>query len=214
MVFFDGNSEMLAQLKRIADSLGAPHDSPWTEWLKTLTSFIAGICTAYIADWLRNRSTENKEQFRLRRIVYNELVGCFLQVHSMVSQVRSGRTRFNVLQSISPFDGEVYMKQNPAVFYGLPEAQTLSVLYCKFRDVCRVERDKPRKFGMVEMKSPLGYFSDCYRSNRIFRKNLKKILTSTDFSALDDAVKHYKWSFTFEEMAESGLMEIIDKPSQ
>lgn len=35
------------------------------------------------------------------------------------------------------------------------------------------------------------------------------MISGQDYAALEEAVKLYKWSFTIEEMVDSGLMEIV-----
>lgn len=169
MHYFDPNSDILRQLTRIADAASTPYASPWSDWLKTLVLFVAGICTAYLADSIRSRASDKKEQLKLRRIVYYELARCFLNLHMLVGSSPMGKkARFAVLKDMSPFDGEAYIKQNPAVYYSLPGSEILMSMYHSFRPVCKVGPDTSKRFGLVEMKSPLGYFSECYKKTARF----------------------------------------------
>jgi hypothetical protein len=174
MLFFDPNSEILRQLTRIADAASKHPASPWIEWGKTIASFVAGLCTAYLSDLIRNRSSDKKEQTRLRRIVYYELAGCFLNIHTLVGGVTAlRRVRYTVLKEWCPFDGEAYIKQNPAVFYGIPEGALIKGMYYRFHEVGPGNSQEGKTFGLVEMKAPLGYFSVLSRICNIQKKSKK-----------------------------------------
>lgn len=215
MLVIDPNSEILRQLTRIADAATKSSGSPWLEWVKTIASFIAGLYTAYLSDLMRTRSSDRKEQTRLRKIVYYELARCFLDIHALVgTETKLRRVRFQVMKELCAFDGEAYIKQNPAIFYSLPEAELIKGLYHRFHNVGPGDSKVPKKYGLVEMKAPLGLFSDCFRTSAIFKKNLKKLIDSHEYSVIENAVKQYKFSFTMEEMVDSGLMEIIDPSKQ
>lgn len=210
----DPNSELIKQLTRIAEAASAPHTSPWAEWLKTIGSFIAGLATAYISDLIRTRSSENSEQTKMRRIVYCELASCFLSLNSAVGAETTLRgVRYKVFKDLCPFDGEAYMKNNPAVFYQLSEGQILTAMYYWFHRVDGGGIENPRTYGLSEMKSPLGFFSDRYREYPIIKKNFKKILPKSDFAIIDHTVKRYKHGATIEELVDAGVMRIAADPA-
>jgi len=207
------NAEILRQLTRIADAANASHTSGWTEWLKTIVSFIAGVFTAYLGDLIKNRSSDVNDQNKMRRIVYNELAQCFLLQYSMIgAETELKRQRYRVIKNLCAFDGEAYMKENPAVFYGLPEGQTLTQMYYRFHRVDGGGLQSPSIYGLAEMKAPLRFFSKCYQGQSILRKNFKKILESCDYLAIDQAVKAYERPPTLEEWVDSGVIEIVDAP--
>lgn len=121
------------------------------------------------------------------------------------------KMRFHVFKDLCPFDGEAYIKQNPAVFYGLPEGQILLQMYYWFHRVDGGGLENPQIYGLAEMKAPLRFFSDRYRKSPILKKNFKSILPN-DYKALDFAVEAYKSAATLEEMVDAGLLELIKRP--
>lgn len=206
--------EILRQLTRIADAANTPHASGWTEWFKTIISFVAGLFTAYLGDLMKNRSSDVNDQNKMRRIVYYELAQCFLILHSMVgAETELKKQRYSVFKNLCSFDGEAYIKENPAIFYGLSEGQTLTQMYYWFHRVDGGGFTNPQTYGLSEMKAPLRFFSACYREQSILRKNFKKILENNDYQIINSAIKGYERTATLEEMVDSGLFEIID-PSQ
>jgi hypothetical protein len=219
MIFSAPDNEMLRQLTRIADAVSTAHASPWIEWLRTIASFIAGviaaILTAYLSDLLKKRSSDEDEQSKMRRIVYQELGRDFLEIHSMIrGETKLRRARYTVLKNLCSFDGETYMKQNPAIFYGLSEGQALTWIYGSFHGIDAGGKDDRRVYGLAQMKAPLGYFSDCYREYPTLRKHFKKVLSAHAYALVDDAVKSYRFLFTIEEAVDSGIMEIVDEPAE
>ncbi len=212
MIFFDTNSEMLRQLTRIADAANAPHSSPWTDWLKTIASFIAGLLTAYVADRMKNRSSDKNDQSKMRRIVYYELGHCFLDLHGTICvETTLRKIRYTVFKDLCPFDGEAYMKEHPAIFYSLPEGQILTWLYYWFHRVDGGGLENPRKYGLAEMKAPLRFFSDCYRKYPVLKRNFKKVLSPEAFVVLDKAVGSYQSSATLEEMVDAGIIQVVER---
>jgi hypothetical protein len=206
------NPEILRQLTRIADAANASH-AGWTEWSKAIVSFIAGLFTAYLGDLIKNRSSDANDQDKMRRIVYTELAQCFLLQHSMIgAETELKRHRYGVIKNLCAFDGEAYMKENPAIFYGLPEGQTLTQMYYWFHRVDGGGLQNPQIYGLAEMKAPLRFFSKCYQGQSILRKNFKKILESGDSLAMDCAVKAYERPSTLEEWVDSGVLEIVETP--
>jgi len=208
----DPSAEILRQLTRIADAATASHTSSWAEWLKTVASFAAGLLSAYVTDLLRNRSSDRNEQGKMRRIVYYELAHCFIDLHQMIAATGTVATgRFSVFKDLCPFDGERYMKDNPAVFYALPEGQILTWLYYWFHRVDGGGLENPRIYGLVEMKAPLRFFSDCYRKYPSLRKNFKRALLPATYKAIESIADSYRDSATLQEFIDSGIIEIIKR---
>lgn len=211
----DSNAETLRQLTRIADAVSAQHTSPWWEWLKTIASFVAGLLTAYLSDMIRSRSSERSDQSRMRRIVYSELAQCFLMLHSWVGDEKTLKgQRYTVFKNLCDFDGEAYIRQNPAIFYGLPEGQVLTQMYYWFHRVDGGGLENPRTYGLAEMRAPLRFFSDRYRNYRILRKNFKKVLADNDYRLINNAVREYEKLATLEEMVDSGLITVVEGPKR
>src|SRR5258708_30199854 len=65
-VLADPNAELLRQLTRIANALDKTGPSPWADWSKAVASFILGIITAYVGLWLQGRSSDRREQHKMR----------------------------------------------------------------------------------------------------------------------------------------------------
>lgn len=209
----DPNAEILRQLTRIADAASAPHPSAWTEWLKAIASFCAGLLLAYLTELVRHRSGDRDDQRRMRRIVYSELSRCFLELDSWVALAKAQNgVAFSVFKNLCPFDGETYMKENPAVFYGLSEGQILAWLYYRFHEVDGGGLQNPRTYHLVEMKAPLRFFGECYKRYPTLRKHFKKMVTPEDFAVIEHRVKHYEQDPpTLQEWVDSGLIKIVEK---
>ncbi|PSH04778.1 MAG: hypothetical protein CXZ00_05245 [Acidobacteria bacterium] len=217
MITPDSSAELVHQLTRIADAAAAYRGSAWADWVKTISSFALGLFASYLTGQLSNRSSDQNEQNKMRRIVYQELAQWFFELHSLVcEETKLRRVRYSIIQNFGTFAGEEYMKQNPAVYYGLDEGPVLSSLYSCFHRVEGGGIGTPRVYGLVEVKHPLRYFSDSYRQSRIVRKNFKRVLSAQAFASLDSLVNlsDYKRAATIEEMVDSGILEIVDKPRE
>lgn len=196
----DPTGEILKQLTRIADGANRPQNSQWLEWARTIASFVAGLLTAYLSSLLQGRVVEAREEVKMRRIVYMELARCFLDLDVMVRDhvkpngdlILKGQ-RFSTFQNLCDFDGESYMQNNPPTFYQLKEGEILKWMYRWFHKLDGSFAE-PHKFGLAEMKAPLGFFSDCFRKYPIVSRSLKKFPSCLRFSlhcGIDQALSPY-----------------------
>jgi hypothetical protein len=214
----DPNSEILKQLTRIADATSRQQNSQWLDWVRTIASFVAGLLTAYLSSLVQGRVSEIREESKLRRIVYTELARCFLDldvvVHDQVKpngdSILKGQ-RYSTFQNQCNYDGESYMKNNPAIFYRIKEGEILKWMYFWFHKLDG-NLTTPPKFGLTEMKAPLGFFSDRYRENPIIKRNLKKFVSKGDFRYIAESTKRYKHASTLEESVDSGVLQAIPRP--
>jgi len=204
-VWADPSGELLKQLTRIADALSQPGPSAWMEWLKTIASFVAGLATAYVSQQLQGRLSDGREQKKMRRLVYSELAECFIQLDSMVRVAyQSARPcSFDIRRDLFTFDGESYMKENRAVFYELPEGTVLTWLYEWFHRVRAGER-----YPRALLKSPLGFFSETYRTNPTIRKYFKQFGGPERFRIIEEAVKQYEHKLSLEDLIDSGMLRV------
>lgn len=201
------NSELLRQITRIADAMSKSGASAWLDWVKTLAAFILGIVTAYFSLLLQGRASDRREQNKMRRVLYSELAQCFVLLDSMVRNTPPGRgARYELRQELCAFEGETYMKENRAVFCELPEGAVLTWIYHQFHNV-----RAGGTYGLVDMKSPLGFFSEKFKEYPALRKNFKRFAQAADFRIIDTAVKRYKWSATIEEMIDSGILVVAQR---
>jgi hypothetical protein len=209
-MFVDPNGELLKQLTRIADAMNERHASAWLDWIKTLASFILGLVTAYLSLLLQSKSTDRKEQSKMRRIVYSELAECFLFLDSTVrytpTEIKNRGARYQMFQDICSFDGEAYMKANRVVFYQLPEGEILTWMYHWFHKV-----SAGGTYGLVEIKGPLGFLSEKFQESAELRNNFKKFIPIASFRIIEERIKHYKRSVTIEEMVDSGLLKVVPR---
>ena len=130
---------------------------------------MVGACTAYLSQLWQSRTSANKEQTQMRRIVYTELGKAFLDLDSLVARhmTTTGepilhKLRIRVLRNTCAYDGEAYMKQSPAIFYQLEEGEILTWIYHWFHTV-DAGSDGGKTYGLAQMRGPLSFFSDCYR---------------------------------------------------
>ncbi len=135
----DPNSELLKQLTRIADALSRSTVSPWTEWARTLASFIGGMGASYFTIMMQKRSGERHEETKMRRIVYRELAASIVTLYVIVQHLEKDPSDSSWVQHTLgdmpfAFDGEDYMRENRDVAYGLPEIVTLHTMYSRFRE--------------------------------------------------------------------------------
>jgi hypothetical protein len=213
-MFADPNSELVRQLTRIADAASAPHPSPWIEWFKTLASFAAGIFAAYLSDLLRTKHGAQTELNKMRKIVYYELGRWFIELHAIVGhETRLRKMRLKVWQNFGTYDGEQYMRDNPALYYQLSEGYVLKAMYYWCHRVDAGEGpfpDNGRTYGLTELKGPLRFISDVYRKNPIIRKNFKKFLSKGENALLKKAAGRYERVIPMEELVDSGLVRIVE----
>ena len=182
--------------------------SPWLEWTKTITSFVAGLATAYVSQLLQGRLSDRREQSKMRRLVYSELAESFIQLDSMVRAVSSApppggpRARgLSVLQNLFTFDGESYMKENRAIFYELPEGTILTWLYEWFHRLRAGE-----SYPLAIFKSPLGFFSETFKANPILRTYFKRFAGADKFRIIEEAVQRYEHKLTLGDLIDSGML--------
>jgi hypothetical protein len=204
----DPNADLLKQLTRIADAMNTKGASAWLDWAKNLTSFVAGIITAYLSLLLQSRLSDKREQTKMRRIVYAELAQCFVWVDSMVraspTPKPGKRVRYSVLKEICAYDGETYMKENRPVFYGLHEGVILSATYNWFHKL-----SAGGTYGLSGMKAPLRFFSRELWKDPKIKRNFKRFASSADFSRVQDGEVHYRDLATFEELVDSGEFVVV-----
>ncbi len=153
----------------------------------------------------------------MRRIVYRELAKAFLDLDGLLAgQITAAgepilhRLRITVFRNICAYDGEVYMKQNPAIFYQLEEGEILTWIYHWFHNVDAGSEGRTI-YGLAQIRGPLSFFSDCYRKYPAIKKWLKEYVPASDFEYIDGATKRYKHSYSFQELADSGMVEIVDQ---
>jgi hypothetical protein len=209
VAFADPNAELLKQLTRIADAMSKSGTPAWFDWVKTLGSFVLGLITAYITLLLQGRSSDKREQDRMRRIIYSELAQSFVLLDSMIrgsDLVPNKGKRYQLIQDICAFHGEAYMKENHAIFYGLEEGTDISWMYSWFHKI-----PSGGIYGSVEMKAPLGFLCERFQQNPVIKKNFKRFASAADFNAIEEGVKLYKRSATIEEMIDSGIFVVVPK---
>ena len=207
-MFADPNGELLNLLTRIADAMNTK-GAWWLDWIKTLASFILGMIATFLGLWLQGRSSDRREQGKMRRVVYSELAQCFVLLDSMVRNAPPRRgVRYEMMKDLCAFDGEAYIKEKPAVFYELPEGIVLTWIYHHFHSV-----SAGGTYGLVEMKGSLGFFSEKFQENPTLRNNFRRFAQAADFRTIEKAVKLYKWSATIEDMIDSGLLSVVPRPA-
>jgi hypothetical protein len=217
-MLFDPNDALIHELKRIADAVSKPAPSPWLDWLKTLASFIAGLAIAYFSQQFQSSTSDRREKRKMRRIVYFEISKNFMDLNSIVSPYwrKDGtpilkKMRYKILnQGFLTFEGELYMKENTAVFYQLEEGEILKWIYYWFHRLDIPKIDGSNKFGLAELRGPLSFFSDRFRDYPVFRRHLKKMISPTSFKFIENTTKCYKHVFSMEELIDSGLMIAVN----
>ena len=208
----DPNGEMLKQVTRIADAVSRAGYSPWIDWIKTIASFIAGLGTAYLSLLLQGRSSDRREQAKMRRIVYSELAESFIQLDSMTREATEKRLRgvnFRLMKDLFSFAGESYMKENPGVFYQLPEGPNLTWIYHWFHTLHAGET-----YPLPILRSPLGFFSDSFKTNAALRKYFKQFAGADRFRIIEEAVQHYEWTLSLEDMIDAGMVATDPTPEK
>lgn len=220
-MFIDSNDVLLNELKRIADAVSRPAPSPWFDWLKTVASFVLGLATAFISQQLQGWLGDNREQTKMRRVVYLELSRNFIELDFMIARNWNNdgtpilnRMRWTILNPFLTFDGERLMNEDKKLFYELKEGEVLKQIYYWFHHLDIPKSDGTDRFGLSEMRGPLSFFSDRFRAYPAFHRHLKKLLPAVDFEFIEKRTKLYKHVFSIEEMVDSGQMEVIDRSSR
>ena len=195
----DPNADLLNQLTRIADALSKATPSPWTEWAKTLASFVAGIALTYFSIALQGRLGDRREQRKMRRIIYVELTNSFLYLYELASSTHTmkgsprkpnsaGEIHPPMVRLINPpftFEGEDYMRQHNSVSYELSEMATLKRMYV---ELSRLSPGKTVTLGELEM--PLVHFGMAFKSYAVIRNNFRRF-AGKDLSAIEAVANHF-----------------------
>jgi hypothetical protein len=173
-VVTDPNSELLTQLTRIADALGRSAASPWTEWVRTLASFIGGMGASYFTITMQKRSGERHAQAKMRRIVYRELTASIVTLYVIVQHLEkdpadTSWVRHALGDIPFAFDGEDYMRENRDVAYGLAEIVTLHTMYSRFR-----EASEYKQVSLNAYKFTLSLVAGAFKHDREIRNHFKK----------------------------------------
>ena len=210
-MFIDANDAVLHELKRIADAVSKPAPNPWFDWLKTLATFILGLATAFLSQRLQGWLADDREQKKMRRVVYLEISRNFIYLDSMVAKNWNDdgtpilkKSRWDILNPFLTFDGERLMNEDKKLFYELKEGEVLKQIYYWFHYLDIPKSDGTNRFGLSEMRGPLSFFSDRFRAYPAVRRYLKKLLPSVDFEFIERRTKVYKHLFSMEEMVDSG----------
>lgn len=179
----DPNGDLVQQLTRIADSLSKARPSPWLEWATTLSSFVAGIGTAFLSIELQARLGDARERRKMRRIVYVELTNSYHSLYEMFVNVDSlharpwkpnskGEIHPPGVQLINPgftFDGQKYMRDNGSVCYELPEREELMRMY---EDLGRLAPGSEASIG--DLQVPLVHFGVMYKRSKVIQDNFRR----------------------------------------
>ena len=158
-MFIDPNDAVLHELKRIADGVSKPAPNAWLDSLKTLATFILGLATAFLSQRLQAWLADDREQTKIRRVVYLELSRNFIELDFMVAKnwnedgtpVLNG-VRWNILNQFLNFDGERLMNEDKKLFYELKEGEVLKQIYYWFHHLDVPKADGTNKFGLSEMR--------------------------------------------------------------
>jgi hypothetical protein len=220
-MFIDPNDAVLHELKRIADAVSKPAPSSWLDWLKTLATFILGLATAFLSQQLQGWLGDDREQTKMRRVVYLELSRNFIDLDFMVAKnwnddgtpILNG-VRWKILNPFLTFDGERLMNEDKKLFYELKEGEVLKQIYYWFHHLDIPKADGTNKFGLSEMRGPLSFFSDRFRAYQTFRQHLKKLLPAVDFEFIQQRIRLYKHVFSTEELVDSGQLVVVDTNSR
>jgi hypothetical protein len=200
-MFTDPNAEILKQLTRIADALGKPGPSPWVEWVRTLSSFVAGVFLTMLSIRLQAMSHDTSEHKRMRRIIYRELAGATLELFGIVrgfsgkktevkpEDIKKGYKDPPLLRIVNPpwtFEGEDYMRQNKSVAYELPEMVFLKRMYFELHTFAA-----GTKHPIGAFKSVLRKISKEFETNSIVRKGFKRF-AGGDYKSMEEIAKYFK----------------------
>jgi hypothetical protein len=198
-VLADPNTDLVKQLARIADELSKPGSSPWTEWAKTIASFVAGMALTYFSIALQGRVGDKREQSKMRRIIYTELANSFLYLFEMASGLRAtkkspgrpnsaGEIHPPMVRLINPpftFEGEDYMRQHHSVAYELSEMAALKRMYV---ELSRLSPGNSVSLGDLEI--PLVHFGMAFKSDAAIRNNFRKF-AGKDYDAIEAIANHF-----------------------
>jgi len=216
-VLVDPNADLLKRLTRIADALSKPGPSPWTEWAKTLASFVAGIALTYFSIVLQGRFGDIREQRKMRRVIYVELTTSFIYLSEMASGSRSMKklpSSPNSAVEIHPpmrlvnppftFEGEEYMGQHHSVSYELSEMATLKRMYDY---LSRLSPGKTVTIG--DLESPLRYFGRVFKNDAVIRNNFREF-AGRNFGAIEAVANYFA---DHKGNAEDFMILVEEKPS-
>jgi len=179
-------------------SANNPELLTWTEWLRTLLSFVVGMAVSYLTIMFQNASGDRHEQRKMRRVIYRELAEAIIWTQEVIQSMPPPRNpsdsnsevidppSMRVLNSPYTFEGEEYMRQNREVSYSLPEMAQLKRMYVVFRRIS----ETGQIVSVGEFKSPLVYFGREFTANRVIRKSFKKF-ARVDFSSLERILNYY-----------------------
>lgn len=198
------NADLLGQLKRIADALSRAAPSPWTEWAKTLASFIAGVALTYIGIFLQDRIGDRREQQKMRRVVYGELSHSIFWLYDIVSQMPAPKSASEPLsgkalekgyrdppslEMVNPsltFEGEEYMRDHHSVAYELSEMAFLKRTYLELHNF-----SPGAIISVGDFKSLLIKISKEFKGDPMVRKSFRRFLPKNEFATLTVVANHY-----------------------
>jgi hypothetical protein len=198
-VLVDPNADLIKQLTRIADELSKPSPSPWTEWAKTIASFVAGIALTYFSIALQGWLGDMREQRKMRRIIYVELTRSFFCLFDFASGLRetkkpvrgpntAGKIHLPSVRIVNPpftFEGEDYMHEHRSVSYELSEMVTLKRMY---HDLHRMSPGETVTLG--ELEFPLIGFGMAFKNDAVIRNNFRKFV-GKNFGAIEVVANYF-----------------------
>jgi hypothetical protein len=217
-VVVDPNTDLLNQLTRIADALSKPGPSPWTEWAKTLASFVAGIVLTYLSITLQGRLGDMREQRKMRRIIYVELTHSFLCLFDFASGLRetkkpvrspnsAGEIHPPSVRMVNPpftFEGEDYMREQRSVSYELSEMVALKRMYDDLRLM-----SPGQTVTLGELEGTLMNFGKAFRGDEVIRNNFRKF-AGKKFGTIEAVANHFA---DHKLKAEDLVVLVTEKPS-
>lgn len=179
-------------IKSAATVITSPN-TEWTEWLKTVASFVVGVAVSYLTILFQNRFSDRHEQQKMRRVIYRELAESILWTNSMAENlppIRYAKVTeppgAKVVNSPYTFEGEEYMRQNHEVSYSLPEMVQVKRMYVLFQRMSKVGQT----VYVGEFKLLLVYFGKEFKKERIIRNSFKKFARA-DFRSLRAIANYY-----------------------
>jgi len=158
------------------------------------------MATTYFSIALQARSGDKREQTKMRRIIYVELTASFIELDSMVWNVRSVDRKprlpnskgeihppsMRVLNSFFTFEGEEYMRQHHSVAYELPKMVELKRMY---KGLSHFSPGNIVSVGALEV--PLVKFRKVFKENVVIKNNFRAFASGEDFTAIERIATHF-----------------------
>ena len=199
----DPTTDLIQQLTRIADALSKSGPTVWTEWVKTLATFVLGMVATYTGIWLQAQTGDARERKKMRRVVYTELTNSVLWLFDLadglpkagppkvstnsegVTTVETQPPGYKVFNSPFTFEGFDFMKQNHNTAYELPEMAVLKRMYVE------LERWTPGySISRGQIEGQLVRFADAFKSDANVRKGFLEF-SGIEHSTIEAVAKHY-----------------------